>query len=171
MINISKLKKLGDALFNVYFLIGAAMMGILAFCVIFTVIMRYFFSLAWKEIEEFTGIIFAFSTLWGMGLCILKNEHVTIDVLFDILPPNVKRWLSLVNYLIVFVINGLFFYHGLNYVASIGDHLSKGMMIRMSYFYSMIPISCVIAAVCIVIKMIETVKAPLSSFEKKELTE
>jgi C4-dicarboxylate transporter DctQ subunit len=164
VINISKLNKFGSILFKIYFGIGVFVMGILAISVIFTVVMRYLFSLSWKEVEELTGIFFAFTTFWAMGLCVLKNEHVVIDVLYNVFPPAVKRWISLINYFVVFVINGLFFYYSLIYVGKIGTHLSKGMMIPMSYYYTIMPVSCFICAICIVIKMVETIKAPAGFF-------
>jgi hypothetical protein len=101
---------------------------------------------------------------WVMGLCVLKNEHVVIDVLYNVFPPAVKRWISLINYFVVFIINSLFFYYSWIYVDKIGTHLSKGMMIPMSYYYTIMPVSCFICAICIVIKMVETIKAPAGFF-------
>ena len=67
MINISKLNKFGSILFKIYFGIGVFVMGILAISVIFTVVMRYVFSLSWKEVEELTGIflLLQHSGQWG----------------------------------------------------------------------------------------------------------
>lgn len=149
------------------------MMGVLAISVIFTVIMRYVFLLSWKELEEITVIFFAFTTFWGMGICVLKNEHVTIDVLYNVFSPAIKRWVSMLNYFAVFIINGLFFYYSLNYVDKIGNHPSKGMMIPMSYYYTIMPVCSFICAVCIVIRIIETIKAPAGFFnpDNNEITE
>ena len=57
---IEKLKKIRDKIFQVYFGIGVAAMGLLAILVIFSVIARYFFSLSWKELSEFNVTLFAF---------------------------------------------------------------------------------------------------------------
>lgn len=105
LIIIEKLKKIGDKVFQVYFGIGVAAMGLLAVLVIFSVIARYFFSHSWKELSEFNVTLFAFTTFWGMGINVLKNEHVIIDILYDRVPPAIKRWLSVVNYLIVLAVD------------------------------------------------------------------
>jgi TRAP-type C4-dicarboxylate transport system permease small subunit len=59
---MNKLKKLGATVEKLYFGIGAAAMGLLAFLVIFTVIMRYCFSLSWKSVSEFNVLLFTFTT-------------------------------------------------------------------------------------------------------------
>ena len=62
------MKKVGSVIEKIYFGIGAAAMGLLAVLVIFTVIMRYCFSLSWKELSEFNVTLFAFTTFWALGL-------------------------------------------------------------------------------------------------------
>ena len=97
------MKKIGEKVFQVYFGIGVAAMGLLAVLVIFSVIARYFFSLSWKELSEFNVTLFAFTTFWGMGINVLKGEHVIIDIVYDRIRPDIKRWLTVVNYLIMLV--------------------------------------------------------------------
>ena len=79
-------------------------MALLAALVIFTVIARYCFSLSWKQLAEFNTTLFAFTTFWGMGINVIKDEHVMIDILYDGVKPARKRWLALVNYLIVLAV-------------------------------------------------------------------
>ena len=76
-------------------------MALLAALVIFTVIARYCFSLSWKQLAEFNTTLFAFTTFWGMGINVIKDEHVMIDIIYDGVKPARKRWLAIVNYLIV----------------------------------------------------------------------
>ena len=58
-------------------------MALLAALVIFTVIARYCFSLSWKQLAEFNTTLFAFTTFWGMGINVIKDEHVMIDIIYD----------------------------------------------------------------------------------------
>ena len=53
-------------------------MALLAALVIFTVIARYCFSLSWKQLAEFNTTLFAFTTFWGMGINVIKDEHVIV---------------------------------------------------------------------------------------------
>lgn len=164
---IESLKKVGQKIFSLYFGIGVAAMGLLAVLVIFSVIARYFFSLSWKELSEFNVTLFAFTTFWGMGINVLKNEHVIIDILYDRIPPAIKRWLSVLNYLIVLAVVLVFTYQGVKYVGVAGKQISQGMEIPMKYMYGIMPLSGAVCAVCVVIKIIEFITADVSYFAPK----
>lgn len=151
-------------MFKVYFGIGVVAMGLLAALVIFSVIARYFFSHSWKQLSEFNVTLFAFTTFWGMGINVLKNEHVMIDILYDAVKPPVKRWLSVMNYLIVLVVDLVFTIQGYKYVGVAGKQISQGMEIPMKYMYGIMPVCGVICAVCIVIRIIEFITVDVSYF-------
>ena len=165
---MNKLKKLGATAEKIYFGIGAAAMGLLAFLVIFTVIMRYCFSLSWKSVSEFNVLLFTFTTFWGLGLNVLKKEHVSINILYDKIKPSVKRWVSVFNYIVMLVVDVLFIKYGWAYTVKMGKQLSMGMEIPMKYMYGVMPVCGVICAVCIIIKLVMTVTAPLSAFEPQD---
>lgn len=161
------MKKIGEKVFQVYFGIGVAAMGLLAVLVIFSVIARYFFSLSWKELSEFNVTLFAFTTFWGMGINVLKGEHVIIDIVYDRIRPDIKRWLTVVNYLIMLVVDVVFTWQGIKYVGVAGKQISQGMEIPMKYMYGIMPLSGAICALCIVIKIVEFVTADVSCFAPK----
>ena len=163
------MKKAGPVIEKIYVGVGAAAMGLLAVLVIFTVIMRYCFSLSWKSVSEFNVVLFAFTTFWGLGLNVLKNEHVSINILYDKFKPAVKRWVSLFNYVVMLVVDCLFVKYSWEYTAKMGKQISQGMEIPMSYIYGIMPVCGVICALCILYKMVETVKAPLSAFEPQDV--
>ncbi|MGN0158498.1 MAG: TRAP transporter small permease [Brotaphodocola sp.] len=167
MIIIEGLKKFQKIVFDIYFGIGVVAMGLLAVLVIFAVISRYFFSLSWKHLAEFNVTLFAFTTFWGMGINVLKGEHVMIDILYDMVKPAVKRWLSVVNYLIVLIVDLVFVVQGFNYVGVAGKQISQGMEIPMKYMYGIMPVCGIICAVCVVIKIIEFITADISYFAPK----
>lgn len=167
MSTIEKLKKAGEKLFAVYFGIGVVAMGLLAVLVIFSVIARYFFSLSWKQLSGFNVTLFAFTTFWGMGINILKDEHVIIDIFYDRVKPSIKRWLAVVNYIIVLIVDLVFTYQGILYVGVAGKQISQGMEIPMKYMYGIMPVCGVICAVCILIKIMILITEDLSYFESK----
>ena len=167
MSTIEKLKKAGEKLFAVYFGIGVVAMGLLAVLVIFSVIARYFFSLSWKQLSEFNVTLFAFTTFWGMAINILKDEHVIIDIFYDRVKPSIKRWLAVVNYIIVLIVDLVFTYQGILYVGVAGKQISQGMEIPMKYMYGIMPVCGVICAVCILIKIMILVTEDRSYFESK----
>lgn len=149
------LKKIGERVFKVYFTIGVAALAVLAVLVIFAVIMRYFFSKSWKELSEFNITLFAFTTFWGMGINVIKGEHVMIDILYNTFKPGVQKIVNIINLLIMLVVDLVFTFQGFKYVKMAGAQISMGMEIPMKYMYGIMPISGIICAICIVIKLIE----------------
>ena len=156
-------------MFDIYFGIGVVAMALLAVLVIFTVIARYFFSLSWKSLAEFNVTLFAFTTFWGMGINVMKNEHVMIDIIYDRIKPSVKRWLSVLNYLIVLTVDLVFVVQGYKYVGVAGKQISQGMEIPMKYMYGIMPVAGIICAICVVIKIIEFITADISYFAPKNV--
>ena len=146
---------------------GRRLTALLAVLVIFSVIARYFFSYSWKELSEFNVTLFAFTTFWGMGINVLKGEHVIIDIVYDRIRPDIKRWLTVVNYLIMLVVDVVFTWQGIKYVGVAGKQISQGMEIPMKYMYGIMPVCGAICAVCIVIKIIEFIAADVSYFAPK----
>ena len=166
---MEKLKKFGKAIFNVYFCIGAIAIALLAVMVIFAVIMRYCFKLSWKEVTEFNTTLFAFSTFWGMGANVIKDEHVMIDILYDRVKPALKRWLAVLNHIIVLIVDVVFVYYGFIYAGQMGKQISMGMEIPMLYMYGIMPVCGVICAVCVVVKIAMLITADEAYFAPKNV--
>ena len=165
---MENLKKIGKKIFDIYFYIGVAALGLLAVMVAFAVVMRYFFQLSWKELSEFNVTLFAFTTFWGMGVNVIKNEHVMIDFVYNKLKPGMKRIMSIVNYIIVLVVDLVFTWQGYLYAANMGRQISQGMEIPMYFMYGIMPLSGAICAVCVVIKLIDLATCDISHFEPKD---
>ena len=165
---MKKTCRIGEWVRRIYKGIGAAAMGLLAFLVIFTVIMRYCFSLSWKSLSEFNITLFCFTTFWAMGLNVLMDEHVSINILYDRIPPAIKRWVCVFNNVVMLVVDCLFVKYSWAYAMKMGKQISQGMEIPMMYMYGIMPVCGAICALCIVIKLVEAVRAPLSAFEPKD---
>lgn len=162
--SLSGLRKIGKAVVSLYEAIGAIAMGLMAVVVIFTVIMRYCFSLNWKELSEFNVTLFAFTTFWALGLNVLRNEHVSITILYDAVPPVVRKVFSILSNIIMLVVDYVFVKYGFIYTAKMGKQISQGMEIPMKYMYGIMPVCGCICMVCIIYKLIESIVRPVSSF-------
>lgn len=161
---MDKKKKLGQKLIDLYAAVGTVAMGLLALLVVFAVIMRYCFSLSWKGLSEFNVLLFAFTTFWGLGLNILKGEHVIIDIFYDGVKPAAKRWLSVFNYVVVLIVDLVLTYQGWLYTLKMGKQISQGMEIPMYFMYGIIPVCGALCAVCVVVKIVEFIRADSSYF-------
>jgi len=165
---MNKLKKFGVAVEKIYEGVGAVAMGLLALLVIFTVVMRYCFSLSWKSVSEFNVLLFTFTTFWGLGLNVLKGVHFSVTILSDKFPLVTKKIFGVINYIVMLVVDVLFIQYGWAYAVKMGKQLSMGMEIPMFYMYGLMPVCGVICALCIVVKGIQAAAAPLSAFEPKD---
>ena len=132
-------------------------MGAIAISVIFTVIARYFFSLSWKQLDEFLTTLFAFTTFWGMGIAVLDEEHIVIDILYRLQKPKAKRVMGLVNLLIALAVDITVCVYSFKYISMVGEHRSPGMEIPMKYIYGIMPVCFILCAVCIVLKIIRLI--------------
>lgn len=154
-------------MYKIYSGIGIFSVGLMAFGVIYAVIMRYIFNISYTFLEEFMTTLFAFTTFWGIGICVIEDEHVIIDSIYDKFPAKIKKVITFINYLIVFVVNGVMLKYGTDYAIKYGDQISMGMRIPMIWMYGIIPLGSAIAAICIIIKLITIITATLDSFESK----
>lgn len=168
MITIETLKKVGKGIYTIYMGIGIFSIALLAFCVIFAVVMRYFFNISFTFLEEFMTTLFAFTTFLGIGICIIEDEHVIIDSLYNKFPAKMKRIVTCFNYVIVFLINGVMLKYGYQYAMKYGNQISMGMRVPMVWMYGIIPLGSAIAMICVIVKFIVIIKAPLSFFEYKQ---
>lgn len=166
---MQKLNKIGKRLFNIYVGIGVVGIGLMACVTIFAVIMRYFFSLNWKGLSEFNVTLFAFTTFWAMGINVIKDEHVIIDFFIDRIKPTIKRWVSVFNYAVVLIVDLVFAYYSYIYMFKAGKQISQGMEIPMYYMYGIMPVSAVICAVCIIVKIVGFINAPLETFAPRNV--
>lgn len=143
--------------------------AMLACCVIYTVIMRYCFNISYTFLEEFITTLLAFITFWGVGICVIENEHVFIDSIYNMFPPIVKKVLSIFNYAIMLIVDGVMFRYGIEYVEKYGNQVSMGMRIPMIWMYGIIPLSMGVAFICILVRLIQFIMQPVEYFNKKKI--
>lgn len=129
--------------------------ALIATCVIFSVISRYFFGISFVFLEEFVTTVFAFSTLWGIGICIMEDEMVVINTLYNKFSPRFKVVATYFNYSVSIVILVTMILYGIKYVNKFGNQISNGMRAPMKFMYGIIPIGCTIALFCLLIKLVD----------------
>jgi TRAP-type C4-dicarboxylate transport system permease small subunit len=152
------LRSVMDQLSNIYLCIGAFVIGMIAVVVMITVILRYFFSISFIWVEEFVTYAFIFSTFMGLGICIIKREHIAVNYLFDRLSGKKKLMASLINDGISMVVLGIILSKSFNWIHAVGNQISDGLRIQMKYVYIIMPISMIIALLCCAWRMYIDIK-------------
>lgn len=163
---MTTMQKKGKKIYQLYVGIGIAAMGFVAVGVIFAVIMRYFFNISFTFLEEMITLVFTFTTFWGIGICVLENEHVLIDFFFAKMPGRMQRWGNVLNYLIVLLVLVLLQYYAVKWIGVAGKTISNGMRIKYRYIYGIMPIGVGVSIVCVLVKLYSLVRNIDLSFLK-----
>ncbi|MDR2588971.1 MAG: TRAP transporter small permease subunit [Spirochaetales bacterium] len=162
------MSKAGKVLYKIYVGIGIASMGLVALCVIYAVIARYFFSVSHRQMEEFITTVFAFTTFWGIGICFIEREHVAIDSVVNMFPPLVRKAALFFNYAVVLLVLAVMLYFGAQYALKYGHQISFGMRIPMAWMYGIIPAGCAIGIVCVLVNLGKDILALLGGRTHRE---
>lgn len=145
---------IGKRVYQIYRGAGTAAMGILAVLVIFVVVMRYCFNVSFIGLEGFITLLFAFTTFWGLGICLLEKEHIVIDALYGRLSPRSQKIVSLINTGAIFFINCAIVRYSARWIGLTGNTISTSLNIPVKYIYGVMPLGFALAAVCAVARFI-----------------
>ena len=165
-------QKIRDKVLNVYYYFGVAVLALMAILVTFAVVMRYFFDLSWLWLSEINVILFTFTTFWGMAVCIRKEEHVGIDMLYRKFSPVVKKVFSIINYSIVLGVLVFLAFALIEYMSVTAHQRSPGIVfangdhLSMVYVYSIMPVTAIVSMLVTLDKIVEFILRPAVSFAK-----
>ncbi|MEM1046850.1 MAG: TRAP transporter small permease subunit [Pseudomonadota bacterium] len=65
-------------------------------CQVFSVVARYVFSYGIISVQEAVVYGHAFLFLLGAGFLLQTNEHVRVDIFYNMLSPRTRRWIDVV---------------------------------------------------------------------------
>lgn len=165
-------QKIRDKVLNVYYYIGVAVLALMAVLVTFAVVMRYFFDLSWLWLSEINVILFTFTTFWGMAVCLWKEDHVGIDMLYNKFSPGVKKIFAVINYSIVLGVLIFLTFALTKYMGVVANQRSPGIVfangnhLSMVYIYSVMPVTAIVSMFVTLNKIIEFIMRPAASFAK-----
>lgn len=155
--NLKSSSKYTSKILEIYISIGASVIGFIAVIVMATVILRYFFSITFIWVEEFVTFAFIFTTFWGVGANVLKNEHITIDYLFNKLTGKSKMIMSIINDVVIIFVCYIVLLNSFKWISAVGNQISDGLRVNMLYVYIIMPISMIMTIACVIIKIIKDI--------------
>lgn len=150
---MNDLRKVGRGIYKLYVGVGMTAMGVVAFGVIFSVVMRYCFSITFTFLEELITLMFAFTTFWGAGMCFLEDEHVLLDFLYMNFPAKFKRVMDIINMIFAIIIMAVVLYYSIGWIDKAGKALSNGLRLPYKYIYSAMPIGLTASIICAAVKL------------------
>ncbi len=151
---MTELKGAAKWLYRVYVSFGMLAMAAVVLGVIFSVIARYFFGVSYIFLEELLTLMFTFTTFWGVGACLLEDEHIIIGALVDRMKPHAKRLLDILNYILVLVINAMMVYYSIGWIQKAGSIVSNAMRIQYKFLYFVMPLGFAVGCLCTIVKLV-----------------
>ncbi len=141
--------------------LAVAAMGSMTIGIIVSVISRYFFSLTAAWSEELIGLLFVASSFVGCVIAVKRNEHIGIDLLHERLGELGRRRLRMISALVTILVQIVVFDASLGWIAVSGNVPSPGLEIPFTFFYALLPASCVLIAFYAAIRLFDDMKSAL----------
>ncbi|MFD1415805.1 TRAP transporter small permease [Oceanobacillus jeddahense] len=104
-------------------------------------------SLSWSE--ELARYTFIWLIYIAVPYGIKKHRHITLDIIYDIVPPKIKKYMDFISTVIVACFAILMLYYGSIVVSMISQfgQQSSAMEINMVYVYAAVPVGMFLTAV------------------------
>lgn len=119
---------------------GADLVGVLLFTFAFSgFILQIFFRYAigspmlWTE--EATMIAFVWTVFWAAAFMVNMREHVTFDVLYDVVSPEAKRMMAIFSMIVVIIAFALLIPATWDYLTFLLRKRSPVLRISMTWIY------------------------------------
>jgi len=112
---------------------------IIIFLLIFSlVLLRYGFKTSIMGTNEIITMLFVYCSALGTAILVRQREHIKISFFVDKLSSGTKRIVLTINYILISVLNGVFFYMSLGWIKSIWTF--KSPMTQIPFWVQRIPI-------------------------------
>lgn len=100
------------ALGHVLSVVVAALLAIMAIAICYQVFSRYLFDAPSVATEE----VLRFSLIWmgflAAGYCFLRDQHLSLTLVLDLLPPRTARWFETLNALLIMIFGAILIWGG-----------------------------------------------------------
>ncbi len=134
--------------------IMAAILLLLGIMVFVTVVLRYGFSYSIFGMHESLPIFFAHGTAIGAALAISQRGHISVPALFEILPENLTRYLDVLVFLLLILINAAIFWQSILWLEKTGFFMMHSIRVPQIVAKISIPIATGLSILFCVIRIV-----------------
>jgi TRAP-type C4-dicarboxylate transport system permease small subunit len=127
--------------------IMSGMICFLGIIVFVTVVLRYGFSYSFFGMHESLPVIFAHTTAIGAALAVARREHISVPAIFDILPESWHKYLDVLIFVLLIVINGVIFWQSIGWLQKTGFFMMPSLQIPQIYAKSSISIATILSII------------------------
>ncbi|WFA10001.1 TRAP transporter small permease [Tissierella sp. Yu-01] len=99
-----------------------------------------------EELGTLTLIVVSF---FGIGYCVRKNRHISMTIIFDMVPEKIKKASMIINSVVSCIVMVILFVLSLRYIMAVYKmgNVSAALRIPMWIYYISVPIGFIIAAI------------------------
>ena len=129
----------------------AALAVVRAVCIVFAsalflvvvaaVVARYGFGKAVSWTEEVPRYFLIWISFLGAAACIARREHVGFDLVFEALPPALRRIVASAIALMMFGFGWIMFRYGIVFVQDFGPDLMETIPYTNYWYYTAMPVA------------------------------
>lgn len=132
---------LGTVKWVVIFLIST--MTIILFI---AVLSRYLFGRSFYWIDAYCRYSLIWIAFLGSAMVLRRREHIGVDVVIDLLPKILRKWIIKADIFLILVFSFAMFIQGIKLYKITERQVIPDLNIKMSNIYVIIPISAVLLA-------------------------
>jgi TRAP-type C4-dicarboxylate transport system permease small subunit len=120
---------------------GIVLNAVLAGGVVISVILRYFFSIAFVESEELLTMVFVATTFFGSALGLREGDHIAITNFVNLAGERSRRVFAIICQVVIIIVSLVMVYYSIRMIAKVGRVPSPATGIKRGWYYAIIPVS------------------------------
>jgi TRAP-type transport system small permease protein len=140
------------------FFIIAGLLGAMVADVSMQILFRYLVRDAPTWTEELARFLFTWQIFLAAAVGFGRGSHIVVDILVAAVPESLRRWMLISSSILVLAFLVVLGWQGTNMVSMTSNMKSSAMELNMGVVYASLPVSAVISAVYVLLRLIDTVR-------------
>ena len=87
---------------------AAGFLAVVTLLVFVSVFLRYFFAWSIPDSYDFTRLLLGILIFWGMAVASYRGDHISVDLLWSVVPSRAKRMMDVFSALVTLVAMAVF---------------------------------------------------------------
>ena len=110
--------------------------------VVLLVLLRYVFNTTIVGGNEATVMLFIWTTALGAAVDLARGKHIVVDAFVNYVPAVTRRWLDVVNLLIIGILNAYLLKYGIDWITAVGGSEHPVLHVPEAVAEIALPVGC-----------------------------
>jgi TRAP-type transport system small permease protein len=151
-----------DRFIDVIEVTAAGFLAVVALLTFVSVFLRYLFAWSIPDAYDFSRLLLGILIFWGMAVASYRGDHITVDLLWTVVPPQAQRAIDIFSALLVLVAMAAFtFMFAEKVLGTRADHVGTFDLRQPVWIYYAIAwVGLAAAVLLLVLRTVRLVVAP-----------